>query len=155
MEFSRMLEKMKQNMEHTAQAKEEFDNQPQLKVNIMYDKSLKDVGVMIKMNSLMKRLELIKFVVGDWKTDSKNYQSITELIKYLQRKMEILDEAKIVFLTKRAEFIRQEVVDLLQAKSKDADVIKQKELEMGANKEVIEHLYTEAKGVKNIQDSIP
>lgn len=90
----------------------------------MYDKSLRDVGVMIKMNALMKRLELIKYVVGDWKTDSKHYSSITELIKYMQRKLEILDEAKIVFLTKRAEFIRQEVADILLAKSKDADVIK-------------------------------
>lgn len=78
MEFSRMLEKMKQSVEHKAEANEQFNKQPQVKINIMYDKSLKDVGVMVKMNNLMKRLELLRYLIGDWKTNSNKYSNITD-----------------------------------------------------------------------------
>lgn len=72
----------------------------------MYDKSLRDVGVMVKMNNLMKRLELIRFLIGDWKTNSNKYNNITDMTNYVQKRLELLDEAKIVFFTKRAEIIR-------------------------------------------------
>ena len=78
MEFSRMLEKMKQSMDHQNEANDEFSKQAQIKINIQYDKSLKNVGVMIKMNSLMKRLQVIRHLIGDWKTNSNKYSNITD-----------------------------------------------------------------------------
>lgn len=124
MEFSRMLEKMKQSMDHTAEAKDQFTKNPQVKINIMYDKSLRDVGVMVKMNNLMKRMEMIRYLIGDWKTNSNKYSNITDMVHYVQKRLELLDEAKIVYFTKRAEILRQEVNELLQTKSQDADVMK-------------------------------
>ena len=39
----------------------------------MYDKSTKDIGVLIKLNNLMKRLELVKYLIGDWKSTNNKY----------------------------------------------------------------------------------
>lgn len=39
----------------------------------MYDKSQKDIGVLIRLNNLMKRIELIKYLIGNWKPTTKKY----------------------------------------------------------------------------------
>ena len=39
---------------------------------------MKDIGVLVKMNNLMKRLELIKYLIGDWKSTSNKFTSITD-----------------------------------------------------------------------------
>lgn len=49
-----------------------------MKINILYDKSKKDIGVFIKLNHLMKRLELVNYLIGDWKPTIKKYSTMTE-----------------------------------------------------------------------------
>lgn len=73
----------------------------------------------------------------------------------MQKRLELLDDAKIVYFTKRADLIRQEVSEILNIKSQDADVIKQKESELGHKKEKIEEMYKQTKGVKNISETLP
>jgi hypothetical protein len=92
MEFSRMVEKMKYAHTQKKEEKEEWNENPQVQVNIMYDKSQKDIGVLIKLNHLMKRLELIHYLIGDWKPTPKKYNTVTEQVKYIHRKLELLNE---------------------------------------------------------------
>jgi len=73
-----MLEKIKTGMDHQQAEKDQFNKAPSVKINIMYDKSMKDIGVLIKMNNLMKRLELVKYLMGDWKSTSNKYISMTD-----------------------------------------------------------------------------
>ena len=88
-------------------------------INIMYDKSKKDIGVLVKLNHLMKRMELINYLVGDWKPTTKKYNTITEQVKYIHRKLELLNESKIMYFQKRADIIKQEVEDLRQQTHND------------------------------------
>jgi len=44
----------------------------------MYDTSRKDIGVLVKINNIMKRIELIKYLIGDWKSTSNKYANMTE-----------------------------------------------------------------------------
>ena len=85
MEFGRMIDK------------ERWNENPQVQINIMYDKSQKDFGVLIRLNNLMKRIELIKYLIGNWKPTTKKYTTITDQMKYIQKKLEILDENKIMY----------------------------------------------------------
>ena len=106
----------------------------------MYDKGKKDIGVLIKLNNLMKRLELAKYLVGDWKSTNKKYSSITEQIKYVQKKLELLDEAKIMFFQKNADILKQEVEELRQQSHKDPqnELLHRKERDLSHNKEIID-----------------
>ena len=45
----------------------------------------------------MKRLEIIKFLIGSWKPTPRKYTNMTEQIRYVSRKLELLNEAKIVY----------------------------------------------------------
>jgi len=72
----------------------------------MYDKSQKDIGAIIKLNNLQKRLELIRYLIGDWKPTTKKYSNITEQIQYIKKKLELLDEAKIMYFQKRADVLK-------------------------------------------------
>ena len=106
----------------------------------MYDKSKKDIGVLIKLNNLMKRLELAKYLIGDWKSTNKKYSSITEQVKYVQKKLELLDESKIMYFQKRADVLKQEVEELRQQSHKDPqnEPLKRKEAQLSHNKEIID-----------------
>ena len=66
-DFSRMLERFQSTNIKTEKTKEEFQKDPKINLNIMYDKSLKDMGVLVRMNNLLKRLEVINYLIGDWK----------------------------------------------------------------------------------------
>lgn len=55
------------------------------------------MGVLIKLNNLMKRLEVIKYMIGDWKSTNNKYHSMTDQISYIQKKLELLDESKIIY----------------------------------------------------------
>lgn len=63
----------------------------------MYDKSQKDVGVLLKLNHLKKRLDIIKYLAGNWKPTTKKYATMTEQVRYVQKKLELLNEAKIAY----------------------------------------------------------
>ena len=63
MNFTKMVEKLRYQFKQTQKDKEtRHKNGGPIQVNILYNKSQKDIGVLIKLNSLMKRLELIKFL---------------------------------------------------------------------------------------------
>jgi len=85
----------------------------------MYDKSQKDVGVLLKLNHLKKRLEIIKHLTGSWKPTTKKYNTMTEQVRYVQKKLELLNEAKIVHFQKRAQQIKEEVEDLHNKSNED------------------------------------
>ena len=109
MEFSRMIEKLRYVHTQQQRDKDNWNKKPEFKVNIQYDKSSKNIGVLIRLNNLMKRLELVKHLTGDWKSTNNKYSTVTEQVKYVRKKLELLDEAKILFLQNRAEKLNQEV----------------------------------------------
>lgn len=78
MEFSRMIEKLRYVHTQQQRDKESWNKKPEFKVNIQYDKQTKNIGVLIKLNNLMKRLELIKHLTGDWKSTNNKYTTVTE-----------------------------------------------------------------------------
>ena len=65
-------------------------------MQIAFDRSKKDIGVMIRLNNLAKRLEVVKYLIGNWKPATKKYATMTEQVQYVQRKLELLNEAKIL-----------------------------------------------------------
>lgn len=78
-DFSRMIEKLRYAHIQQQAEKEQFNKAPKINVQIQFDKKQKDLGTMIKLNNLMKRMELIKYLVGDWKSTSHNkFSTITE-----------------------------------------------------------------------------
>jgi hypothetical protein len=78
MDFSRMLERLKTSIDREAEQKEQFAKSPSVKINILYDKNAKDIGVLVKLNNLMKRLELVRYLIGDWKNTNSRYGTMTE-----------------------------------------------------------------------------
>lgn len=106
----------------------------------------------------MKRLEVIQFLIGDWKSSNNKYVTMTEQIHYVQRKLEMLDEAKIIFFQKRAETLKKEIDELKEMSTTGdhtSDVLMKKQSEMGYKKEEIETLYKNCKQVKFISEQIP
>lgn len=118
---------------------------------------MKDIGVLVKLNNLMKRMELVKYLIGDWKSTNNKYINMTEQIAYVQKKLELLDESKIVYFQKRADILKQEVEELLQQRQNDPgnDVLNKRANELGHKKEVIDTLYKNTKSVKHISEQIP
>ena len=158
MDFSRMIEKLRYSHTVKQQEKEQFNKAPKVNINIQYDKKQKDIGTLIKLNNLMKRLELIKFLIGDWKSSNQNkYSTLTEQIKYVQKKLELLDEPKILYFQKRADVLNNEVKELWQSTQQDPqnEILAKRQRELGHNKEIIDSLYKNSKGVINIAESIP
>ena len=157
MEFSRMIEKLRYVHTQQQREKDNWNKKPEFKVNIQYDKSTKNIGVLIKLNDLMKRLELVKHLTGDWKSTNNKYSTITEQVKYVRKKLELLDEAKILFLQNRAEKLNQEVKATWQATQQDAQqqLIDKRAREFGHSKEIIDQLYKNGKGVLPIAEQVP
>mmetsp|Transcript_24447 Transcript_24447/g.37909 ORF Transcript_24447/g.37909 Transcript_24447/m.37909 type:complete len:105 (+) Transcript_24447:777-1091(+) len=100
----------------------------------------------------MKRLEVLKHLIGDWKPTTKKYSNITEQIRYVHRKLELLDENKVAFFQSRAKILKQEISDLHHQKQKKADAdmarLRQKEVEMEYDKKTIDSLFAAGKQVK-------
>ena len=65
MEFNRMIEKMRYAHNQKQQEKDQWNQNPAIKVNIMYDKTRKDIGVLLRLNHLKKlqilRADILKF----------------------------------------------------------------------------------------------
>ena len=114
LDFNRLLERVKLEQKSSESSK----NGP-LMLDIKYDKSAKDIGVLLKLNNLMKRLDTIKHLTGDWKLANHKYANVTEQIKYVQTKLELLDEGKIGYFQKRAEILNQEVKEIVQQRQEN------------------------------------
>lgn len=75
----------------------------------------------------------------------------------MRKKLELLDEAKILFLQNRAEKLNQEVKATWQATQQDAQqqLIDKRAREFGHSKEIIDQLYKNGKGVLPIAEQVP
>jgi len=73
MEFSRMIEKLRSSNALKQEQKEQFGRDPKVVVNILYDTQRKDIGVLLRLNNLHKRISLVKYIVGEWKPTQKKY----------------------------------------------------------------------------------
>ena len=74
----------------------------------------------------------------------------------MQKKLELLNEARIVYFQKRAQQLRAEVEEL-HTKSSDEgkDKLQKREESMGHNQELISKLFRQAKPVKVTLDNLP
>ena len=77
----------------------------------MVDSSKKDIGTLLKLNSLQKRLTSIKHVIGDWQP-SRRYKNVTEQVEYVQKRLDLLDASKMRVFKKRATLLISELIDI-------------------------------------------
>lgn len=77
-EMTKNIEKLRYAHGQKQKEKDQWNLNPQIKINIMYDKQQKDVGILLKLNHLKKRLEIIKYLTGTWKPTTKKYNTMTE-----------------------------------------------------------------------------
>ena len=70
------------------------NNNQSAEITLVLDTNKRDVGVLIRLHHLQKRLQFVKYVLGDWKTAPK-YTSITDQIEYVTRRFDLLDPQKL------------------------------------------------------------
>ena len=78
---------------------------------MVIDSSKKDVGALIRLNSLQKRLTCIKHVVGDWQP-SRRHKNVTEQVDFVQKRLDLLDAAKMRVFKRRATQMLMELEDM-------------------------------------------
>jgi hypothetical protein len=71
--------------------------------------------VLLKLNNLYKRIQVIEYILGEWKPTTKKYQNIGEQVEYCRKKLELFDEGKINYFLKRAEAVKEEVRDIYKS----------------------------------------
>ncbi|CDW72269.1 UNKNOWN [Stylonychia lemnae] len=108
-------------------------------VTLVVDRTKQDIGVLVRLYSLQRRLNFIKYVTGEWKPSNK-YKNMTEQIEYVMKRMEILDAQKLQFMQNRTKLLAEEILNL-QGNTKEMR-------DLGHNKEEIEELYKGAIKVK-------
>eukprot|EP00347_Sterkiella_histriomuscorum_P022022 403331958 len=121
------------------------DSEEVQKVALVVDRSKQDIGTLIRLYNLQKRLNFIKHVTGEWKPTNK-YKTITEQIEYVQKRMELLDAQKLQFMQSRTKLLSEEILNL-QSNQRDVK-------DLGHNKEEIEELYKNAIKVKHTMHDI-
>ena len=65
-----------------AKLKKPTEADQEQKVDLVVDRSQKDIGKLIKLNSLQKRVHFIKHVLGGWKPSSK-HSSLSEQVNQM------------------------------------------------------------------------
>ena len=63
---------------------------------MVVDRSKKDFGNLLKLNSLQKRVHFIKHVMGDWRPTPR-YKTLTEQLVQVQKLLDIMDANKIAY----------------------------------------------------------
>ena len=121
-------------------------------VDLVLDRSKKDIGNLIKLNSLQKRIHFIKHVLGDWRPTPK-YKTLTDQLVQVQKLLDIMDANKITYYQKRVDILLEEL-DSLTGKNKRITDDERKE-KYGHPKELIEKLNTACLGVKLTLENIP
>ena len=58
-------------------------------MTLVVDNSKKEIGTLMKLNSLQKRLKSIEHIIGGWKPGKKN-PSVTAQVEYTQKKLDLL-----------------------------------------------------------------
>ena len=102
------------------------------------DHSKKDVGTLIKLHSLQKRVNFINHVLGGWKPTAR-FQTMTSQIKETQCFLDLLDSQKIAYFQKRVEIINGEL-DELQGKHATMST-EERMKELGHPKDLHDRLY--------------
>ena len=80
-------------------------------VDLILDKSKKDMATLMKLNSLKKRVHFIKHVLGDWKPTPR-YKTLTDQVVQVQKLLDLLDASKISHYQKRVEVLAGELDDM-------------------------------------------
>jgi len=101
----------------------------------------------------MKRLEIIKYLIGTWKPTPRKYTNMTEQIRYVSRKLELLNEAKIVYFQQRAVILKKEVEELRHSAYLDPkNKLLTREKQLGHDHELIDKLYKQTSHLKQVAD---
>ena len=85
--------------------------QTEQEMSLVVDNSKKEIGSLLKLNSLQKRLKSIEHIIGGWKPSKKN-PSVTAQIEYTQRKLDLLDAVKMQVFKKRATQLIMDLEDM-------------------------------------------
>jgi len=109
------------------------------------DRSQKDLGTLIKLHNLQKRLNFIQYTLGDWKQTSK-YKNLTQQVEYVQKRLELLDQNKIQQLQRRTTILGDDLMNL-QGNPKEILALKH-------NKDQIDGLYKGAEKVKETLNTL-
>lgn len=72
------------------QNKAEQDEAQEQTVDIVFDRSKKEMGTLMKLNGLQKRIHFIKHVLGGWKPTPRA-RTLTDQIVQVQKLLELLD----------------------------------------------------------------
>ena len=80
-------------------------------VDLILDKSKKDMATLMKLNSLKKRVHFITHVLGDWKPTPR-YKTLTDQVVQVQKLLDLLDASKISHYQKRVEVLAGELDDM-------------------------------------------
>ena len=134
------------------QNKAESNEAQEQTVDIVFDRSKKEMGTLMKLNGLQKRIHFIKHVLGGWKPTPRA-RTLTDQIVQVQKLLELLDSQKISAYQKRLDLLLDEL-DALQGKNADYTVDERKE-KFGHPKELIENLHTACSSVKQTLESMP
>ena len=93
------------------ETKEEGQDGKEQVVELVYDRSKKDMATLMKMNSLKKRVHFINHVLGGWKP-TQRYKTLTDQIVQVSTLIEMLDANKIKHYQNRVEVLLAEIEDL-------------------------------------------
>lgn len=78
---------------------------------MVVDRSKKEMGTLMKLNSLQKRIHFIKHCLGGWKSNPRA-KTLTDQIVQVQKLLELLDATKISAYQKRLDKLLDELDDL-------------------------------------------
>lgn len=118
-------------------------------VDLILDKSKKDMATLMKLNSLKKRVHFIKHVLGDWKPTPR-YKTLTDQVVQVQKLLDLLDASKISHYQKRVEVLTGELDDMQQSLKPE-----NRKEEYGHPKELMERLNTSCLSVKLTLENVP
>ena len=92
------------------QARQE-ESKDEVTVDLVLDRSKKDVGNLIKLNSLQKRVHFIKHVLGEWRPTPR-YKTLTDQLVQVQKLLDLMDANKIMYYQKRVDILLEELDSL-------------------------------------------
>ena len=118
-------------------------------MDLVYDKSKKDMATLMKLNSLKKRVHFIKHVVGDWKPTPR-YKTLTDQVVSVQKLLDLLDAEKISHYQKRVEVLTGSIEDMQRTLQSET-----RKEEYGHPKELMEKLNTSCLSVKLTLETVP
>jgi len=118
-------------------------------IELVYDRSKKDMATLMRLNSLKKRVHFIKHVLGDWKPTPR-YKTLTDQIVQVSKLLELLDANKIKHYQNRVDMLLGEIADMQTRLTAE-----QRKEDYGHPKELIEKLNTACLSVKMTLESIP